>query len=72
MYRGWRSTKLHLALITMALVCAGYVAIGMPSETFGEACMALIASAGIYSTGSVVETLTRKPSKAKVDDPDAD
>lgn len=54
-YRGWRSTKLHLSLITMGLVCVGYAATGFAQAAFGEFCMALMGAAGIYSSAATVE-----------------
>lgn len=54
-YRGWRCPKLHLALITMAVICVAYFAIGAPQGAFGEFTMALLGAAGIYSTSAVVD-----------------
>ncbi len=68
MARGWRSTKLHLALITMGLVSAAYGAAGFDHALFGEYCMALIAAAGIFSGSATVEKFV-KP-HPKVDSPD--
>ncbi len=68
-YRGWHSTKLHLALITMGLISIGYGLTGFSPTLFGEYCMALIAAAGVYSGSSVAEKLTGKR-PAKVDAPE--
>ena len=54
-YRGWRSTKLHLALIAMAAILAVYVAAGLPPDQFGNYCTALIAATGIYSGAAAAE-----------------
>lgn len=53
MYRGWRGTKLHLAILTMVLVVFGYWMTGFKPELYDAYCMALLAAAGIYS-GAVV------------------
>ncbi len=71
MNRGWRSTKLHLALITMTLVCVGWVAAGHPASLYGEACTALITAAGIHAAGSTMEKL-KTASAARVDAPDVE
>lgn len=54
-YRGWRSTKLHLSLITMALICGGYVLTGHRAEEFSSFCTFLLAAAAIYSGAAVLE-----------------
>lgn len=54
-YRGWRSTKLHLALITMALICGGYVLAGHRAEEFTSLCTFLLAAAAIYTSAAVLE-----------------
>lgn len=64
--RGWHSTKLHLALITMALMSAAYALAGFPVALFGEYCMGLIAAAGVHAGSATVE----KFAKPKVDSPD--
>jgi hypothetical protein len=66
-YHGWHSTKLHLALITMALMSIAYAWTGFSPALFGEFCMGLCAAAGIYSGSSVVEKLK---GKSKVDAPE--
>lgn len=67
MYRGWRSTKLHLALITMALVTGVYALTGFHVAAFGEYTMALIGAAGIYSSAAAVEKFAaRAPAPAKL------
>lgn len=57
---GWKSRKLWLAVFTMALIFGGWIFSGRPTSTFGEMCMALIASAGIFSGSNVLEKL-KKP-----------
>lgn len=62
MYRGWSGTKLHLALIAMGLVSAGFAATGFAKDLYGSFCMAVIAAAGIYSGAAVTaEKLSGKP-----------
>ncbi len=68
-YRGWHSTKLHLALITMSLMSIGYALTGFSPALYGEFCMGLTAAAGVYSGSSVAEKLTGKR-PAKVDAPE--
>lgn len=65
-YRGWKSTKLHLALITAALMTLVYGLVGFPATSFGEYCMALIAAAGIYSGAAAAEKFA-KPSAPEPD-----
>lgn len=52
---GWKSRKLGLALISMALVFAGWVLCGHPSELYGEMCTGLIVAAGIYKGSNLGE-----------------
>lgn len=61
MYRGWRSTKLHLALVSMGLIVVGFMATGAKESLYGEFCMALIAAAGIYSGASTAEKFVKPP-----------
>ena len=61
---GWHSTKLHLALITMATVTAVYVMMGCPVAAFDHYCMALITAAGIYSVARVSESFAQRPQKS--------
>lgn len=63
-YHGWKSTKLHLALITMVLVCGGYVATGFASDLFSTFCTALLAAAGIYSSAATAEKFVKGPPNA--------
>jgi hypothetical protein len=59
-YRGWKSTKLHVSLITMAMITGVYAIMRMPPTMFGEYCMALIAAAGIQASSAVVEKVFAK------------
>lgn len=59
MNRGWKSSKLHLALITMALISAAYSLTGFAESLFGEFCMALLAAAGVYSGSATVEKFAK-------------
>ncbi len=61
MYRGWRSTKLHLALIHMALVSSAFVWMGFPTDLYGEFCAALAAGAFIFSGASALQNKADKP-----------
>lgn len=54
-YRGWRSTKLHLALIAMALISGGYAIAGHRPDEFGSFCTFLLAASAIFTTAAVVE-----------------
>jgi hypothetical protein len=58
-YRGWRSTKLHLSLITMGLITFVYGMAGFPPAAFGEYTLALISAAGIYSAAATTEKFVR-------------
>ena len=59
--RGWRSTKMHLALLTMALITGVYAFVGFPEAQFGEYCLGLLGAAGIYSGASTAEKFVRPP-----------
>ncbi len=63
--RGWKSTKLHLALITMATVTVVYGFTGFNQAAFGEYAMALIGAAGIYSTTAAAEKFATRSTKAE-------
>ncbi len=56
---GWRSTKLHLALITMALVTVVYGLIGFPPDQFPTYVTGLGAAAAIYSGAAAAEKFSR-------------
>lgn len=58
-YRGWKSTKLHMALITQALITLAYWLMGWPPMLFGEYGMLLLASASIFSAPALMENLKR-------------
>jgi hypothetical protein len=58
-YRGWKSTKLHLALITMGIITGVYALAGFPVAAFGEFTMAITAAAGIYSSTAAAEKFVR-------------
>ncbi len=58
--RGWQSTKLHLALITMGLISVAYGLTEFSHDLFSTYCMSLLAAAGIYSGAAVAENL-KKP-----------
>lgn len=59
--RGWKSTKLHLALITMATITGVYALVGFPESAFGEFCMALIGATGIYSAANAAQKFSPRP-----------
>jgi hypothetical protein len=58
--RGWRSTKLHLALITMGLISIAYIAAGCPESAFDGFCVGLLGAAGIYSAASTTEKFAKQ------------
>jgi len=58
---GWRSTKLHLALITMTLLTVVYGLAGFPLMAFGEYALGVISAAGIYSGSRVAESFALRP-----------
>lgn len=63
LYRGWRGTKLGLALIAMGLTTVAYAFTGWAHELFGDYCMALVALAAGQHAASVLEKATAKPDK---------
>lgn len=67
-YRGWKSTKLHLALITMVILTVVYGIIGFPEAAFSQWSMALITAAGIYSASAAAEKFTT-PQPPRPDEP---
>lgn len=60
--RGWRSTKLHLALVTMALITGVYALAGFPGQSFEAFTLGLLGAAGIYSSASTAEKFSPRPS----------
>lgn len=65
---GWKSTKLHLALIMMVLLTAGWLTLGDAGRagTFGEWALGLATAAGIFSTTRVAESFAqRRPASSK-------
>ncbi len=63
-YRGWMSTKLHLALIAMWLMTCAYCLTAFNPALFGEYCTGIVTAAALYSGSSVVEKIKAKlPSK---------
>ena len=62
---GWHSTKLHLALITMAVLTVVFVFVVASTGSaagWGEYCLAMISAAGIYSGSRVAESFAQRPS----------
>lgn len=59
--RGWRSTKLHLALVTMVLITGVYALAGFPAGSFEAFTLGLLGAAGIYSSASTAEKFTKPP-----------
>ncbi len=61
---GWRSSKLHLALIGMGvltLVFLFVVARTGGGAGFGEYCIALVSLVGTYSGSRVAESFAQRP-----------
>lgn len=60
---GWRSTKLHLALIMMALVMFGWFSLtdDRRAVTFDAMVFGLATAAGIYSTTRAAESFAQRP-----------
>jgi hypothetical protein len=63
-YRGWRSTKLHLAIITMAAITFGYAMGHFNGEQFGEFVVGVLGAAAIYSGTATVEKFRSPPVEA--------
>jgi hypothetical protein len=59
-YRGWRSTKLHLSLIAMALITGVYGLASFPAEQFGNYCTAIVGVLGFYAGSSAAEKFSSK------------
>lgn len=72
---GWRSTKLHLALITMGVLTGGFLLLvsqlteGASGDAlFGTYVMGMLGAAGIYSGSNVAATLSARGSASSKDD----
>lgn len=65
---GWRSTKLHLALIGIAVLTLVFVFViastGQPTG-FGEYCLALVSLVASYSGSRVAESFAQRPRAAQ-------
>lgn len=68
-YRGWKSTKLHLSLITMALVFGGFAFTGFKPEAFEWFVIGLLGASGIYSGGNVFEKVKARVGAAPAPPP---
>lgn len=53
--RGWKSTKLQLAVLTMSVITLVYAFTGFHQAAFGEYVIGLLGAAGIYSTTNAAE-----------------
>jgi hypothetical protein len=60
-YRGWRSTKLHLALIAMGLIAGGYALTGFNEHCFDGFVMGVLGGAAIYSGAATWEKFRAPP-----------
>jgi hypothetical protein len=63
---GWHSTKLHLALIGIAVLTLVFVFVVARTSTgsgFGEYCIALVSLVGTYSGSRVAESFAQRPQK---------
>ncbi len=56
--RGWKSTKLHLSLITMGLMTLAYYFAATAS--FDAYCNSLLFAAGIYTSAAAAEKFSSK------------
>lgn len=63
---GWHSTKLHLALIAIAVLTLVFVFViartGEPAG-FGEYCVALVSLVASYSGSRVAESFAQRPAR---------
>ncbi len=57
----WQSTKLHLALIAMALMTFAYAKAGWTADQFSNYCMWITSAAGIFSTAAAAEKFSKPP-----------
>lgn len=60
-YRGWKSTKLHLALIVMALATLVFALMRFPVEAFGNYCLLLAGALSAFSGSSAAERFAPVP-----------
>lgn len=60
-WRGWRSTKLHLALIVIGVLTVVYAAMGFPAGLFSIYTTAVIAAGGLYSGAAAAEKFAPAP-----------
>jgi hypothetical protein len=60
-YRGWKSTKLHLSLITMGVLTLAYAMTGWNAHYFDAFAMGLLGASMIYTGGNVAEKFRRAP-----------
>ena len=61
---GWYSTKLHLALISMAVLTVVFVFVVARTGSgagWGEYCIALVSLVGMYSGANVAATFAQRP-----------
>lgn len=65
---GWKSRKLWITVLTMALLCLFFERIGHPPDQFNNFAMWLCVAAGAHAAGSVGEAAVSK--RRKVDVPD--
>lgn len=63
---GWRSSKLHLALLAIAVLTLVFVFViartGEPAG-FGEYCVALVSLVASYSGSRVAESFAQRPAR---------
>lgn len=62
---GWKSRKLWLAVATGAMIFYGFKLSGAPKELYGQYCMALLTSAGLFKASSVYEKIKTTPLEDK-------
>lgn len=67
---GWYSTKLHLALIALAVLTGVFLAVVRITGSaagFGEYCIALVTLVATYSGSRVGETFAQRPKQTVIE-----
>jgi hypothetical protein len=52
---GWRSRKLWLTLLAMALIVLGFVLCGRPAALYGDYCAAILGASGLFKAANLFE-----------------
>lgn len=61
MKRAWKSTKLHLTLIAMALVTGIYGVVGFTPGEFSQYCIAIVSLTAAYAGANAAQKFAKPP-----------